>query len=365
MAIKQSVLRRLDVALTPSYPVLIAEGLLDNLASYISEKRIAIIKDTVVGPLYAARVKKALEGVGKESSLHLVQAGEDSKTLASFGALLAEMVGEGLERKSAILALGGGVIGDLAGFVAASYMRGINFYQFPTSLLAMVDASVGGKTGVNLAQGKNLVGAFWQPKAVFIDPSVLRTLSLKEFKQGAVELFKHGLLADGSILTDVLRDDFHPQGDPDFLADLILRSVKVKADIVAQDEREGNVRAFLNLGHTLAHALEAESNHHISHGEAVVYGLVFASKLAALRGFSDEGERVKTFWHYVKPAALPQRDFQQLLPYIARDKKHHSSKQNWVLLKTIGQPCIVSDVSLEHLELSWQEVLKLEEDSST
>ncbi len=251
-----------------------------------------------------------------------------------------------------MLALGGGVVSDLAGFVAASFMRGIDFYICPTSLLAMVDASVGGKTGVNLPEGKNLVGAFWQPKAVFIDVETLRTLSEREFKQGAVELFKHGLLADPSILKDMAKDTFRRDGPSDFLVDLIKRSVQVKADIVAADEREGGVRAYLNLGHTLAHALEAHSEHQLTHGEAVAYGLLYAAKLAELRGWQGGLEKVEMFVRWVSPRPLNATSLGELIPYIERDKKK-MDKVRWVLLERPTHPHLVDDVSAEHLERAW------------
>ena len=251
-----------------------------------------------------------------------------------------------------MLALGGGVVSDLAGFVAASFMRGIDFYICPTSLLAMVDASVGGKTGVNLPEGKNLVGAFWQPKAVFIDVETLRTLPEHEFKQGAVELFKHGLLADPSILKDMAKDTFRRDGPSDFLADLIKRSVQVKADIVATDEREGGVRAYLNLGHTLAHALEAHSKHQLTHGEAVSYGLLYAAKLAELRGWQGGLEEVEAFVRWVSPRPLNATSLGELIPYIERDKKK-MDKVRWVLLEHPTHPRLVDDVSDEHLQRAW------------
>jgi 3-dehydroquinate synthase len=258
-----------------------------------------------------------------------------------------------------VLALGGGVVGDLAGFVAASYMRGIAFYQIPTTLLAMVDSSVGGKTGINLDEGKNLVGAFWQPKAVFTDVRFLRSLPEREFRQGAVELFKHGLLADKSILADVENPEFNSKGDTTFLIDIIKRSVKVKADIVAVDEKEQNIRAYLNLGHTLAHALEAASHHHLTHGEAVAYGLVFDAHLSRQRGYADEVERVVRFLNWLKPKALGVTDLGVLEPYMLRDKKNEAGKVKFVILKEIGEPVIVDDITLPERKQAWLALTQL------
>lgn len=344
---------KLAVAVTPPYPIFIESGILERLAEHIGASRVAVISDNNVAPLYAGRVCARLRQSGKRVSLYTVPAGEDSKSLSTFEELLRRLTQDGLERTSAVLALGGGVIGDLAGFVAASYLRGVAFYQCPTSLLAMVDSSVGGKTGVNLPEGKNLVGAFWQPEAVFADVSTLASLPAREFKQGAVELFKHGLLADPTILEDWQDARFRGGGPADFLSDLIARSVKVKADIVATDEREQGARAHLNLGHNLGHALEAYSHHRLSHGDAVAYGLLFATKLAAQRGWADETARVKVFLEWLEPPPLPPGTLSELKPYLARDKKTRQGTQRWVLLERLGCPQLVDDVTEEELEVAW------------
>ncbi len=341
-----------EVNVRPTYPVRIAAGLLDRTADFVAHQRVALISDTDVAPLYADRVERSLQVGGKTVSRYVVPSGEASKSISTFETLLSKMIQDGFTRRGAVVALGGGVVSDLAGFVAASFMRGIDFYICPTSLLAMVDASVGGKTGVNLPEGKNLVGAFWQPKEVLIDVETLRTLPEREFKGGAVELFKHGLLADPSILTDMAREGFRGDGPSDVLADLIRRSVQVKADIVAQDEREGGVRAYLNLGHTLAHALEAHSEHRLTHGEAVTYGLLYAARLAHLRGWQGGLEEVRTFLSWVSPRPLPATSLAELTPYIERDKKK-VDKVRWVLLEHPSHPRLVDDVSVEHLERAW------------
>ncbi|MDZ7705008.1 MAG: 3-dehydroquinate synthase [Trueperaceae bacterium] len=355
---------RIDVAVTPPYPVYIGSGLLANtvagtVAEVVTEQHVALISDEHVAAHYADRVAQALADAGKRCTRFVVASGEPSKSLATFGRLLSEMVEAGFDRGGAVLALGGGVVGDLAGYVAASYMRGVAFYQCPTSLLAMVDASVGGKTGINLPEGKNLVGAFWQPRAVVIDVDTLRTLPAAEFRQGTVELYKHGLLADASILEHVPGPDYRQDAPSDVLADLIGRSVRVKADIVAADEREQGRRAFLNLGHTLAHALEAYSHqdHHphgpLPHGDAVAYGLLFVAHLAAARGYADETDRIRDFVRWVSPRPLNVSDFGALLPYLARDKKHVGGAQRWVLLEHIGQPTLVSDLREDELRRAW------------
>ena len=351
---------KLTVTLTPPYDVVVEAGVLARAGESIRAPKLALISDDKVAPLYAGTVQKSLEAANSQVFLYTVRASEDSKSWGTLETLLSRLARDGFNRQSAVVALGGGVVSDLAGFVAASYMRGIAFYTLSTTLLGMVDASVGGKTGVNLPEGKNLVGAFWQPKAVLMDVSVLATLPEREFRGGAVELFKHGLLADPKLLDDVLDTCFRRDGPAAFLEATIARSVKVKADIVAEDEREGGRRAYLNLGHTLAHALEAYTDHALSHGDAVTYGLLFATKLAAARGYADETERVRAFVRWVNPTPLPDIPLDPLLPFIARDKKH-LSKQRWVLLKRIGQPFLADDLEESELQAAWaylQEAVK-------
>ncbi len=347
---------KVTVALTPPYDVTVEAGLLRRSGDFIRAPKIALITDTQVAPLYAATVQRSLEAAGSTVYLYTVPEGEGSKSLATLSTLLSRMAQDGFNRQGAVVALGGGIVSDLAGYVAASYMRGIDFYVLSTTLLGMVDASVGGKTGVNLPEGKNLVGAFWQPKGVLMDVSALATLPKHVFREGAVEHFKHGLLADPQLLEDVTHREFHKDGDPDFLAATVTRSVRVKAGVVAEDERESGRRAHLNLGHTLAHALEAYTKtlpgRALSHGDAVAYGLLFASRLAAARGYADETGRVSAFLHWVSPRPLPDTPLEPLLPFIARDKKHLGT-QRWVLLEHIGQPRIVSDIAHNELTSAW------------
>ena len=349
---------KLTVALTPPYPVVVEAGGLSRAGDTVRAPRVALVSDETVAPLYAETVRASLEAAGSRVFLHTVPGGEASKSLTTLEPLLRRLAQDGFNRQDAVVALGGGVVSDLTGFVAASYMRGIAFYILSTTLLGMVDAAVGGKTGVNLPEGKNLVGAFWQPKAVLMDVSVLATLPEREFRGGAVELFKHGLLADPQLLDDVADPRFRPDGPAEFLTQTVARSVEVKADIVAEDERESGRRAYLNLGHTLAHALEAASSHALSHGDAVAYGLLFAAKLAAARGYADETERVAAFVRWVGPAALPRGPLKPLLPFIARDKKH-LTRQRWVLLRRVGQPHLADDVQESELRVAWDYLQKV------
>ena len=344
---------RIRVATAPPYEVWVGSGIVGEFCNLVKETRVALVCEVAVHACHGPRVERALRAAGKEVCVYLFSGGEGSKTLTTYGELLERLSVDAFDRQGAVLSLGGGVTSDLAGFVAATYLRGVAFYSLPTSLLAMMDASVGGKTGVNLPQGKNLVGAFWQPRAVGIDIDMLRTLSEREFRQGAVELFKHGLLADESILEDVKNSEFTPQGDAEFLSSLVARSVQVKADIVAADPFERGVRAHLNLGHTLGHALEAATQHRLGHGDAVAYGLLFNAYLATQRGFADETGRIKNFLNWLQPAPLELEDFAALEPYLKRDKKTQSGKVRYVLLHAVGKPVVVDDLSEGELGTAW------------
>ena len=353
---------KVSVQVSAAYEVIIDAGFASEVLLSLPAKRIGIISDSTVLAIHGEALLKSLEHAGKQVACYTFSPGETSKTIETFMAASRQFLREGLDRKSAIMALGGGVVGDVAGFVAASYMRGIDFYQLPTSLLSMVDASVGGKTGINTAEGKNLLGAFWQPKAVLISTQTLQTLPLSEFKQGAVEHFKHGLLADSHILDDILHPEFKPQGDPEFLKATIARSVAVKASIVARDERESGERAFLNLGHTLAHALESATRHALPHGDAVAYGLLFTALLAKGRGFADETGRVLELLRWLKPAPLLIERLEVLEPYMLRDKKAEAGKLRFVLLREVGQPELVTDISLEERQVAWSDLGRLTKD---
>jgi 3-dehydroquinate synthase len=226
------------------YDVLVGHGLLDRLDELVEERSVAIVTDSNVGPRYAERLCGELAGAGKRSLVIEVPAGEDSKSLAMLEDVLRRLARAAFGRDCAVLSLGGGVVSDLAGFAAASYLRGVAFYSCPTSLLAMVDASVGGKTGVNLPEGKNLVGAFWQPRLVVADIATLATLPERQFREGAVELFKHGLLGAGELLGSLDDPEFRPGGAPEVLERYVVSSVMVKGRVVEADEHETGQRAF-------------------------------------------------------------------------------------------------------------------------
>ncbi len=345
--------RVVKVKASSNYKITISSDLFAYSAATIRENSVAIISDDIVFGLYGESLKHELLKQGKTVNCFQISAGENSKSFESYKLLLSKLAESGLDRSSAIIALGGGVVGDLAGFVAASYMRGIAFYQMPTTLLAMVDASIGGKTAINIKAGKNLVGAFWQPQEVFINVDFLKSLSLRAFKQGAVEHFKHGLIASKAIIKDIYNEEFKPEGATYFLIDTITKSVAVKAAIVSDDEREQGKRAFLNYGHNIAHAIEAASNHRVTHGDAVAYGLLFDAYLGYKRGYEDLRFEAIKFLEWIEPAKI---DFElnELEPYLATDKKTKSNVQHFVLLKSLEKPIIVNDISRAELASAWQ-----------
>ncbi len=313
---------------------------------------------------HADRVSEVLAALGVEVMRLVVSPGEEAKSLSVYHGLLERMAGAGLDRQAWVFALGGGVVGDLAGFLAASYLRGLNWAQLPTSLLAMVDASVGGKTGLNLAAGKNLVGAFWQPRVVVAEVAALASLPEAELRGGAMEMYKHALLVDAPWR----REAFHRPGEAAGLrhelptaswVDLVSANVEVKADVVGRDERESGVRAHLNLGHTLAHALETVTAHRMSHGTAVAYGLVYAALLGQARGWVDWRADVQAVAAWAADQPLPDLPFAELLSAMRQDKKRQDGRLRFVLLREAGRPELVNDVSEQELGAAWSTLLDL------
>jgi 3-dehydroquinate synthase len=328
-----------------SYEVFVGVGLLSGAAEIIRTAapahRYAIISDENVAPLYAARVRDALDSAHTE--LFTIPAGESAKTRELWAHLSDALLAAGFGRDSTILALGGGVIGDLAGFVAATYMRGIPFVQLPTTLLAMIDASIGGKTGVDTPAGKNLVGAFHRPRAVIADPSVLATLPASHLRSGLAEAIKHGAIADAAYylkLEDTLPSLLADPGD-DAMRALILRSIEIKAGIVVQDEREGGIRRNLNFGHTLGHAIESESGYALLHGEAIAIGMVLEAMLGERLGITAPATASRlrdTVARAGLPHAIPGNlDARRVLAATHGDKKAREGVVEYALLAEIGR----------------------------
>ena len=368
------------VAVEPPYPVLVGNGLLRDLAALLRaqgiglERQVALVSDSNVDALHGDAVSAALRGAGAQLTRVVVPPGEGSKSLATVAKLCSRLSRAGVDRSGLVVALGGGVVGDLAGFVAASYLRGVPYVQLPTSMLAMVDASVGGKTGVNLPEGKNLVGAFHQPLTVLADTALLATLPERTFREGTVELVKAGWIGDPGLVraflgfADALPDDpartpgagWHARNTQ--LPAWVARAVQVKADVVASDPHERGVRAHLNLGHTLAHALETASEHALPHGEAVAYGLSFAASIGAARGMHDWRAEAGALLAWVEPGALPRVPFETLLALMARDKKRLGARRRLVLLRAPGEPVVVDDVGDDELRRAWGALLEVARD---
>jgi len=312
--------------------------------------KILIVTDDNVCPLYANTLSGNLVAAGFKPTVLAVLPGESSKSLTTANIVFTEAIASGLDRKSAIIALGGGVVGDLAGFVAASYLRGVPFIQVPTTLLAQVDSSVGGKTAVNHELGKNLIGAFYQPRMVAIDPQVLDTLNDRELKAGLAEVVKYGAIADGDFFT-YLQDNASAllARDPVVLTNVIGKCCQLKADIVAQDERESSLRMILNFGHTIGHAIEAEGGYsEYNHGEGVAIGMHAAALISQHVGLCEQSHVTalkKLLNRLDVPLTAPGYHPEQLLSYLVRDKKVVNGKINWVLLSRIGHVEINHEVT--------------------
>lgn len=357
--------RTITVDLGPrSYDIAIGPGLLDSAGSLISERlgerQTVIITDSNVGPLYAERLEHSLSEAGHSGRTIQIDAGEQAKSFVYLESLLDDLLAEGLERGTVLVALGGGVIGDLTGFTASIALRGVEFVQIPTTLLAQVDSSVGGKTAINSRHGKNLVGTFYQPRLVIADTETLKTLPPRELAAGYAETVKYGLLGDRAFFewlesggAEVLA------GDPAAQTRAILRACEMKAEIVNQDERETGRRALLNLGHTFAHALEAETGFGglLLHGEAVSIGMVLAFDLSVALGLCPAEDAARVRAHFEKvglPTKVPPHpkgawDAQTLIAHMGRDKKVQSGRTSFILVRGIGDAFVTNEVGKAEL----------------
>jgi 3-dehydroquinate synthase len=334
------------VLATTPYEVRVEPALNLGLAvsSVLSPGTCILLTDSNVGPLHASSVTEILERTGWNTiDVVTVPAGESSKSLSVYEGVVRRLARAGLPRGGTLFTLGGGVVGDLGGFVASSYMRGIDLVQLPTSLLAMVDSSVGGKVGLDLPEGKNLVGAFLQPRIVAANLDWLETLPSREVSHGLAEVVKMGLLTGGEFFEDLDGLAAARAGDKGALQALILHSVRAKAAVVAEDERETGVRAILNYGHTIGHSLEAAAGYDLPHGEAVAAGMLAAARLSRERFGIDLLEIHEDLLRAAGlPLKVPTVDIESVLKAMGRDKKRRSSdgagEYRFVLLKDIGQP---------------------------
>ncbi|MEB3228070.1 MAG: 3-dehydroquinate synthase [Synechocystis sp.] len=336
------------------YQVHIAPGGLATLADALTDlklgQKIVVVSNPDIYDYYGDTVRRSLQQAGYEVIQHLIPAGETYKTLDSITDLYNTAFQATLERNSTFLALGGGVIGDMTGFAAATWLRGINFIQVPTSLLAMVDASIGGKTGVNHPRGKNLIGAFYQPRLVFIDPTVLKTLPEREFRAGMAEVIKYGVIWDGDLFAqlEAAADLSTMTALPDnLLTAIIQRSCQAKVDVVSQDEKEAGLRAILNYGHTIGHAVESLTGYApINHGEAVAIGMVAAVKIAIAMGLCSPeiGDRQRALLTKTQlPTDIPATlDLGEIITRLQHDKKVKAGIVRFILPEAIGK-VVISD----------------------
>ena len=335
-----------------SYDIFIKGGILDSVGTGLKEiitpGRCAVVTNPTVGPLYAGRLKESLKGAGFDPLIIEVPDGEEYKNLEEIGKILDVLVENKLERTSPIIALGGGVIGDMTGFVAASYLRGVPYIQVPTTLLSQVDSSVGGKTGVNHRLGKNLIGAFYQPKGVFIDPEVLSTLDERELRSGMAEVVKYGVIWDEAFFTLLEESSTSLYSLDDLIVDVIERSCTIKSEVVKEDERESGIRAILNFGHTIGHAIESLTGYrNITHGEGVSIGMVMAADLSHRLGrcSCEDAERVRGLVDSLGLMSTPPPfSTDEMIKAIKGDKKVISGEIRFVLMNSIG------DVVIEAVE---------------
>ncbi len=355
-----SAVRSVEVGGQQPYRIQIGPGLLgqgSQLAAHIRGRHVLMVSDSSVAPLYAAILREALHAARSELLVgtFILPAGEASKNMRGFSAAIDALATLGATRDACVFALGGGVVGDLAGFAAACWMRGIDCVQLPTTLLSMVDSSVGGKTAIDTAHGKNLVGAFHPPRAVFADTDTLRTLPLRELRAGMAEVIKYGAIGDAAFFDwlDRRRTSLLG-GEEEAVSEAIARSCEHKAAIVARDPLERGERALLNFGHTFGHAIETEQGYdELNHGEAVAIGMVQAARLSSLLGMADAGdaERLSCLLRdYGLPTEVPPGlQPGALLSRMRLDKKNLAGKLRLVLWRGLGRAEVVADVEERHV----------------
>ncbi len=340
-----------------SYPIHVGRGLLTRaelLLPHLAQPRVAIVSNSTVAPLYLAPLARALEKAGVESVLAIVPDGEAHKNWQTLNAIFDVLLSHRAERRTTVLALGGGVVGDLAGFAAASYQRGVPFIQLPTTLLAQVDSSVGGKTAINHPLGKNMIGAFHQPRLVLSDIATLDTLPERELSAGLAEVIKYGLIMDLPFLDwlDANMEKLRAR-DPEALVHAVVRSCENKAAVVAADEREAGERALLNLGHTFGHAIEAGLGFGSwLHGEAVAAGTLLAARLSRRMGMlnATDVERIEDMMRRAGlPTEAPDLGCDRYLELMGHDKKVENGRLRLILLKSLGKGIVTSDFSKEDL----------------
>ena len=347
------------------YPICFEEDF-SNLAQVMKEeglvdRKICIVTDSNVGPLYEESVKQVLSEVSSDISVFTFEAGEKNKNLNTVSALYQALIQNGLDRKSLLVALGGGVVGDLTGFGAATYLRGIDFIQVPTTLLAQVDSSVGGKTGVDFQQYKNMVGAFHQPRLVYMNLSTLSSLPAEQFACGMGEILKTGLICDGDFFRYVCCEQKEIKKlDMEQIARMIRRCCEIKAGVVERDPKEQGERALLNFGHTLGHAIEKLKNFELLHGECVAIGMVAASYLSYLRNMITEAQ-YRTICEMIQQMQLPTTveglTKEDIIRVSKNDKKMNAGQIRFILLDGLGNAVMTDDVTDEELSQALDAVI--------
>jgi 3-dehydroquinate synthase len=352
---------RIDIALGErSYPILIGPRLLEDaqlLGKHIAARNLLVVTNETIAPLYLAKLQAAL--TGRRVATLVLPDGEQHKTLDTFSRIVDALVAGRMNRDSAAVALGGGVIGDMVGFAAASYQRGIDYVQVPTTLLAQVDSSVGGKTGVNHLHGKNMIGAFHQPRCVIADTSTLQTLSPREYRAGMAEVVKYGFIRDAAFLQWIESNVERLLAREDAaVMHAVRRSCEIKADVVAQDEREHGLRAILNLGHTFGHAIETAAGYGAwLHGEAVAAGMAMAADMSARLGWLQPADRDRVTRLLEKlglPVAPPRIGAQRGRELMGMDKKVLGGRIRLVLLRELGSAVVADDYAEQAFDATLQ-----------
>jgi len=340
-----------------SYPIHIGAGLLgraDLILPHLAQRRVMVVTNTTVAPLYLSQLTSTLQAGGVTVAQVVLPDGEAYKNWETLNLIFDALLTDRAERKTTLIALGGGVIGDMTGFAAACYQRGMPFIQIPTTLLSQVDSSVGGKTGINHPLGKNMIGAFYQPKLVLADTDTLKTLPARELSAGLAEVIKYGLIWDAEFLAwlEANMDKLRAL-DPAAVTHAIYRSCEIKAQVVGEDEREGGIRAILNLGHTFGHAIETGMGYgNWLHGEAVAAGMVMAAQTSQRLGWISDADVSRTR-ALIRAAGLPDvapdLGVDTYLEYMGHDKKVEGGKMRFVLLKKLGEAVITGDVPADVL----------------
>ena len=352
-----------------SYDIIISDSY-EELTAYIdklgfSGRRIAVITDSNVAPLYADKIKGYLEKVSSAVLILQIPAGEENKNLSEIEKLYLALIEAGFDRHDLLIALGGGVVGDMTGFCAATYLRGVSFIQLPTTLLAMADSSIGGKTGVDLKGYKNMVGAFHMPSLVYMNISVLETLPGIQFASGFAEIMKHGLIRDDSFYLWLLDNMYEiEEKDPETIMQMLVKSCSIKRDIVEKDPTEKADRVLLNFGHTIGHAIEKHKNFELLHGQCVALGCVAAAFISKNRNMISDEEYYEIrdmFVPFGLPITVEDVDIPEIVRLVHSDKKADAGSIRFILLKKLGKAVSVMDVSDEEIEAAVKEILWTED----